>query len=294
MPDHLLLTRGERRKLPDLRKGHTQKIVIEHPDNKLYIRTGEFADGTLGEVFLDMHKQGAQLQAFVHCFAMATSIGLQYGVPLEEFITLFAGYSFSPNGPVTGHDHIRQTTSMLDAVFRHLGIWYLEQHDLAEPQERKKSSDILERARLSSKRSERSILPHRRTTIRQKLMIGGHKLYIETGHYDTGDKATVGPVGEIFITMHKEGDDLRAMMNAFAMAVSLGLQYGVPLEEYIESFVGTKFEPSGKVTGHKHVRYAMSSLDCIFRVVGYDFLDREDLVLGKVVDEPDEEAAETQ
>jgi ribonucleoside-diphosphate reductase alpha chain len=121
--------RGYRRKLPSKRGGYTQKADVA--GHKIYIRTGEYQDGTLGEVFIDMHKEGAAFRALMNNFAIAISIGLQYGVPLEEFVDAFSFTRFEPQGLVLEHDRIRMATSMLDYIFRDLAINYLGRDDLA-------------------------------------------------------------------------------------------------------------------------------------------------------------------
>ena len=118
---------------------------------------------------------------------------------------------------------------------------------------------------------EREKLPNRRKGYTQKANIGGHKVYLRTGEFDDGR------LGEIFIDMHKEGAAFRAMMNNFAIAISLGLQYGVPLEEYVEAFTFTRFEPAGMVLGNDRIKNATSLLDYIFRELAVSYLDREDL-----------------
>ncbi|WP_297694175.1 ribonucleotide reductase [Phenylobacterium sp.] len=118
-----------RRKLPDRRKGYIQKATVG--GHKVYLHTGEYDDGELGEVFLDMHKEGAAFRSLMNNFAIAVSIGLQYGVPLEEFVDAFVFTRFEPAGPVTGNDSVRSATSILDYIFRELGISYLGRHDLA-------------------------------------------------------------------------------------------------------------------------------------------------------------------
>ncbi|MBK8977306.1 MAG: vitamin B12-dependent ribonucleotide reductase [Planctomycetes bacterium] len=122
-----------RRKLPYRRRGYTQKAVVG--GHKIYLRTGEYDDGTLGEIFLDMHKEGAAFRSLMNNFAIAISLGLQHGVPLEEFVDAFVFTRFEPNGIVTGHDRIRLSTSILDYVFRDLAINYLGRQDLAQIQE---------------------------------------------------------------------------------------------------------------------------------------------------------------
>ncbi len=119
----------ERRRLPDRRKGYTQKAVVG--GHKVYLRTGEYEDGTVGEIFIDMHKEGAAFRSLMNNFAIAISIGLQYGVPLEEFVEAFTFTRFEPAGPVTGNDTIKHATSLLDYIFRELAVSYLGREDLA-------------------------------------------------------------------------------------------------------------------------------------------------------------------
>ena len=120
-------------------------------------------------------------------------------------------------------------------------------------------------------RSERERLPHRRKGYTQKAVVGGHKVYLRTGEYEDGR------IGEIFIDMHKEGAAFRSLMNNFAIAISLGLQYGVPLEEYVEAFTFTRFEPSGTVQGNDAIKMATSILDYVFRELAISYLGRNDL-----------------
>ena len=119
----------EREKLPARRKGYTQKAVVG--GHKVYLRTGEYEDGRLGEIFIDMHKEGAALRSLLNNFAIAISLGLQYGVPLEEYVDAFTFTRFEPQGPVQGNDSIKYATSILDYVFRELAISYMERFDLA-------------------------------------------------------------------------------------------------------------------------------------------------------------------
>jgi ribonucleoside-diphosphate reductase alpha chain len=120
---------AKRRRLPHRRKGYTQKAVIG--GHKLYLRTGDYQDGTLGEIFVDMHKEGAAFRSLMNCFAIAISLGLQHGVPLEEFVDAFVFTRFEPNGMVQGNDTIKMSTSIIDYIFRELAINYLGRHDLA-------------------------------------------------------------------------------------------------------------------------------------------------------------------
>ncbi|HLO77763.1 MAG TPA: adenosylcobalamin-dependent ribonucleoside-diphosphate reductase, partial [Magnetospirillum sp.] len=118
-----------RRKLPDRRKGYTQKAIVG--GHKVYLRTGEYEDGKCGEIFIDMHKEGAAFRAMMNNFAIAISIGLQYGVPLEEFVEAFTFTRFEPSGMVEGNETIKMATSILDYIFRELAISYLSRNDLA-------------------------------------------------------------------------------------------------------------------------------------------------------------------
>jgi ribonucleoside-diphosphate reductase alpha chain len=121
---------AKRRPLPSRRVGYTQKANIG--GHKIYLRTGEYEDGTLGEIFLDMHKEGAAFRSLINCFAIAISLGLQHGVPLEEFVEAFLFTRFEPNGPVKLNDHIKMSTSIIDYIFRELAITYLDRTDLQQ------------------------------------------------------------------------------------------------------------------------------------------------------------------
>src|SRR6201993_2482891 len=131
----------EREKMPDRRKGYTQKAVVG--GHKVYLRTGEYDDGRIGEIFIDMHKEGAALRSFINNFAIAVSLGLQYGVPLEEYVDAFTFTRFEPAGPVQGNDSIKYATSILDYVFRELAVSYMSRFDLAHVDPTESSFDAL-------------------------------------------------------------------------------------------------------------------------------------------------------
>ena len=124
---------------------------------------------------------------------------------------------------------------------------------------------------IKTKNNARFKMPDRRKGYIQKAQIGDHKVYLHTGEYDDGK------IGEIFIDTNKEGELVKAMMNNFAIAISLGLQYGVPLEEYVDAFIDTKFEPSGNVVGNDRILSASSILDYVFRELAISYLGKEDL-----------------
>jgi ribonucleoside-diphosphate reductase alpha chain len=123
------IVRSNREKMPERRKGYTQKAIVG--GHKVYLRTGEYEDGQLGEIFIDMHKEGAGFRAMMNNFAIAVSVGLQYGVPLEEFVDAFTFTKFEPSGMVQGNDSIKNATSILDYIFRELAVSYLDRTDLA-------------------------------------------------------------------------------------------------------------------------------------------------------------------
>ena len=123
------IIKSHREKMPHRRKGYTQKAIVG--GHKVYLRTGEYSDGALGEIFIDMHKEGAGFRAMMNNFAIAVSVGLQYGVPLEEFVDAFTFTKFEPAGMVQGNDSIKNATSILDYIFRELAVSYLDRTDLA-------------------------------------------------------------------------------------------------------------------------------------------------------------------
>jgi ribonucleoside-diphosphate reductase alpha chain len=139
-----MLARGlaERRvRLPDRRRGYTQKATVG--GHKVYLRTGEYEDGSLGEIFIDMHKEGAAFRSLMNCFAIAISLGLQHGVPLEEFVDAFVFTRFEPNGIVTGNARIKMATSIIDYIFRELAVEYLSRSDLKQVSDEDIRSDVV-------------------------------------------------------------------------------------------------------------------------------------------------------
>ena len=165
----------ERERMPDRRKGYTQKAVVG--GHKVYLRTGEYDDGRLGEIFIDMHKEGAALRSLLNNFAIAVSLGLQYGVPLDEYVDAFTFTRFEPSGPVQGNDTIKYATSILDYVFRELAVSYMERFDLAHVDPSGEGFDALgkgvEEGRPSSETRYVSKGLTRSRTDRLKVMQGG-------------------------------------------------------------------------------------------------------------------------
>ncbi len=143
--------------------------------------------------------------------------------------------------------------------------------DLVKKNVKNKINNLDNKSNFKAKNNTRFKMPDRRKGYIQKAQIGDHKVYLHTGEYDDGK------IGEIFIDTNKEGELVKAMMNNFAIAISLGLQYGVPLEEYVDAFIDTKFEPSGNVIGNDRILSASSILDYVFRELAISYLGKEDL-----------------
>ncbi|MFQ6551990.1 vitamin B12-dependent ribonucleotide reductase [Aestuariibius insulae] len=141
----------ERDKMPERRRGYTQKAIVG--GHKVYLRTGEYKDGSLGEIFIDMHKEGAGFRAMMNNFAIAVSVGLQYGVPLEEFVDAFTFTRFEPAGMVQGNEAIKNATSILDYIFRELAVSYLDRTDLAHVKPEGDSFDAMGRGEEEGKRN---------------------------------------------------------------------------------------------------------------------------------------------
>ncbi|MEX0995404.1 MAG: vitamin B12-dependent ribonucleotide reductase, partial [Balneolaceae bacterium] len=162
---------------------------------------------------------------------------------------------------------LSQPLNSMNDVFEELEEEENEEHWVGE------QDDVLESAeRIIHKYvARRQRLPYRRTGYTQKVKIGGQSVYVRTGEYDNGQ------IGEIFIDMHREGAAFRSLMNCFAISISLGLQHGVPLEEFVDAFVFTKFEPSGMVAGSPHIKMTTSVIDFIFRELAVTYLGRDDL-----------------
>jgi len=168
-----------------------------------------------------------------------------------------------------GNKNITNLNSLSKSSNKSLEIPNIVQKNLSEQMSEKKNEKI--NLQINEKSYPRIKMPDRRKGYIQKVTIGNHKVYLHTGEYDDGK------LGEIFIDTSKEGELVKALMNNFAIAISLGLQYGVPLDEFVSAYVGTKFEPSGKIEGNDRILSASSILDYIFRELAISYSDREDL-----------------
>ncbi|WP_299841125.1 vitamin B12-dependent ribonucleotide reductase [uncultured Jannaschia sp.] len=162
------VVRSHREKMPERRKGYTQKAVVG--GHKVYLRTGEYADGNLGEIFIDMHKEGAGFRAMMNNFAIAISVGLQYGVPLEEFVDAFTFTKFEPAGMVQGNDSIKNATSVLDYIFRELAVSYLDREDLAHVKPQGTTFDSIGEAE-AAKSEDGNVAPVERSAASKSLEV---------------------------------------------------------------------------------------------------------------------------
>ncbi|MEL6678047.1 MAG: vitamin B12-dependent ribonucleotide reductase, partial [Pseudomonadota bacterium] len=211
-----------REKLPERRKGYTQKAIVG--GHKVYLRTGEYEDGKLGEIFIDMHKEGAGFRAMMNNFAIAVSVGLQYGVPLDEFVEAFTFTRFEPAGMVQGNDSIKNATSILDYIFRELAVSYLDRTDLAHVRPEGESFDDLGRGVEEGVSNIRSVEPevaqssiemikqvsstgYLRKRLPQELLVlqGGADMSL-----DTGLSVTPAPAASTTVAMSAVALDARA------------------------------------------------------------------------------------
>ena len=168
-----------------------------------------------------------------------------------------------------GNKNITNLNSLSKSDNKSLEVSNIVQKNLSEQISEKKNEKI--NLQINEKSYPRIKMPDRRKGYIQKVTIGNHKVYLHTGEYNDGK------LGEIFIDTSKEGELVKALMNNFAIAISLGLQYGVPLDEFVNAYVGTKFEPSGKIEGNDRILSASSILDYIFRELAISYSGREDL-----------------
>ncbi|MEL6378409.1 MAG: vitamin B12-dependent ribonucleotide reductase [Pseudomonadota bacterium] len=197
-----------RRRLPDRRKGYIQKSIVG--GHKVYLHTGEFDDGELGEIFIDMHKEGAAFRSLMNNFAIAISLGLQYGVPLEEFVDAYLFTRFEPAGPVQGNDQIKNATSLLDYIFRELAISYLGRTDLAHVEPVDDGIDALgngvSKEKVQAEATKLISKGFSRSTVMDNLVV------LRGGDFDRmrdgGGDETVGPDNDIGTEDQVSDDDI--------------------------------------------------------------------------------------
>ena len=245
----------ERNRLPDRRKSYTQKAVVG--GHKVYLHTGEFDDGKLGEIFIDMHKEGAAFRAMMNNFAIAISMGLQYGVPLEEFVEAFTFTRFEPAGMVQGNDNIKNATSILDYIFRELAISYLGRDDLAHIEPEGTRYDELGRGEAEGVRNFTEAEPQVADTAiemiraaasagfhRQRLPNGAKELYVVRG--GAAEAKAAGPAAEAM-----EVDTLGGATSAAAVATADKTMMSQRFEAKMKGYEG---DPCGECANFTLVR----------------------------------------
>ena len=200
---------AKRRRLPDRRRGYTQKAVVG--GHKVFLRTGEYEDGTLGEIFVDMHKEGAAFRSLMNSFAIAISIGLQHGVPLEKFADQFLFSRFEPNGMVMGNDRIKMATSIIDYIFRELAITYLGRDELAHVSEEDLRADAMHgEAELPEFTEEREIVVRS-----NPLMVSDRTIDVDEYRptYDDDDDYEQPAVGSHLLAGDSSGGGIRTSVD---------------------------------------------------------------------------------
>ena len=181
---------ARRRKLPGRRAGYTQKASVG--GHKVYLRTGEYDDGTLGEVFIDMHKEGAAFRSLMNSFAISVSLGLQYGVPLEEFVDAFIFTRFEPNGMVMGNDRIKMSTSVIDYIFRDLAVNYLGRNELAQVSEEDLRADAVNQPEPEPEYTEEVV-------VKERKVANSNQVYDFGGAVDAPSELGDSPVSSALI-----------------------------------------------------------------------------------------------
>jgi ribonucleoside-diphosphate reductase alpha chain len=205
------------------------------------------------------------------CYYLSWSLGLKANALYRDGCKL--------SQPLSNKSDVKEEEELQDAMEQVLG------EDAHKPVNELTAEQVIEAAQAILNKSmdttfknklagvvARKALPGKRSGFTQKAVIGGQTIFVRTGEYEDGT------LGEIFVDLHKEGATLRSLMNCFSIAVSLGLQYGVPLDEFVEKFTFTRFEPAGMVVGHDNIKNSTSIVDYIFRMLGFEYMGREDLV----------------
>lgn len=213
----------------------------------------------------------ATVEDIKECYHLSWSMGLKANALYRDGCKL--SQPLSNKSDVKDEEEMQQTVESVlgDAANKPVGELTAEQVLDAATAILNRSHDT-EFKRKLARIVERKQLPGKRGGFTQKASVGGQTIFVRTGEYEDGT------LGEIFVDLHKEGATLRSLMNCFSIAVSLGLQYGVPLEEYVDKFTFTRFEPAGMVTGHDNIKNATSIIDYMFRMLGFEYLGREDFI----------------
>lgn len=243
------------------------RYIHAHGHIKMMAAAQPFLSGAISKT-INLPNE-AKVEEIKDCYQLSWSLGLKANALYRDGCKL--------SQPLSTKSDTKE--EKLDTIEEVLGkAAELKLSDLTPEQVLEAANAILQRSddtsfmRQLSRVVQKKNMPAKRRGYTQKASIDGQTVFVRTGEYNDGT------LGEIFVDMHKEGATFRSLMNCFAIAVSVGLQYGVPLEEYVEKFTFTRFEPAGMVTGHANIKSATSIIDYIFRMLGYDYLNRTDLV----------------
>ena len=256
----------ERERMPDRRKGYTQKAVVG--GHKIYLRTGEYDDGKLGEIFIDMHKEGAALRSLLNNFAIAVSLGLQYGVPLDEYVDAFTFTRFEPSGPVQGNDSIKYATSILDYVFRELAVSYLSRFDLAHVDPSGEGFDALGKGVEEGKPA-----PDARFVSKGLTRSRTDKLKVMQGGVDRGAITSPSPAGEGGARSAPGAGPTSGKVTAFASSAPRGeISGSVALKAEPEQKLSPaqQLEQVNRVDARSHAKHAAAEKRAEARAKGYE------------------------
>lgn len=247
-----------------------ERYIHAHGHIKMMAAAQPFLSGAISKT-INLPNE-AKVEEIKDCYELSWKLGLKANALYRDGCKLSQPLS-------TKSDKKEEADEKLDSVEEVLGeAANVKLSDLTPEQVLEAAMAIIEKSndthfmRQLSRVVQKKSLPYKRRGYTQKASIDGQTVFVRTGEYEDGT------LGEIFVDMHKEGATFRSLMNCFAIAVSVGLQYGVPLEEYVEKFTFTRFEPAGMVMGHANIKSATSIIDYIFRMLGYEYLDRTDLV----------------
>ncbi len=247
-----------------------ERYIHAHGHIKMMAAAQPFLSGAISKT-INLPNE-AKVEEIKDCYELSWTLGLKANALYRDGCKLSQPLS-------TKSDKKEDAEDKLDTVEEVLGeAANVKLSDLTPDQVLEAAMAIMEKSkdtnfmRQLSRVVQKKNLPYKRRGYTQKASIDGQTVFVRTGEYEDGT------LGEIFVDMHKEGATFRSLMNCFAIAISVGLQYGVPLEEYVEKFTFTRFEPAGMVIGHANIKSSTSIIDYIFRMLGYEYLDRTDLV----------------
>ncbi len=250
-----------------------ERYIHAHGHIKMMAAAQPFLSGAISKT-INLPNE-AKVEEIKDCYNLSWTLGLKANTLYRDGCKLSQPLSTKSDTK----EEVEEAESKLETVEEVLGeAANVKLSDLTPDQVIEAAIAIMEKSkdtnfmRQLSRVVQKKSLPFKRRGYTQKAMIDGQTVFVRTGEYEDGT------LGEIFVDMHKEGATFRSLMNCFAIAVSVGLQYGVPLEEYVEKFTFTRFEPAGMVVGHANIKSATSIIDYIFRMLGYDYQNRTDLV----------------